>query len=126
MNGERESGAGTVVMTGIALTLLVLLSALVLLTQATIGASRAATAADLAALAAADAARGLTNGNPCMVAQEVVQKHQATLVSCRQTGPEGHVVEVSTSVHLSVLLGDATGRARAGPPPGPGPGTRAG
>ncbi len=104
-------------MTGIAVALLVLLGLLVVLVQATVGASRASTAADLAALAAADAARGLTEGEPCAVAGEVARKHDVDLVHCAQIGTTGHIVDVTTSLRISPILNDATGRARAGPPP---------
>ncbi|MBM7849539.1 secretion/DNA translocation related TadE-like protein [Arthrobacter roseus] len=104
-------------MAGIAFAILLLLAMLVILVQATVGASRASTAADLAALAAADVARGLTPGEPCAVAGEVASRHGVELKSCQQVGAQGHIVDVTTSVHISSLLGSANGRARAGPPP---------
>lgn len=114
---HHDKGAGTVMMAGIACAILLLLAMLVILVQATVGASRASTAADLSALAAADAARGLTQGEPCAVAGEVASRHDVELESCRQIGAQGHIVDVTTSVQISSLLGAASGRARAGPPP---------
>ncbi len=103
-------------MAGIACAILLLLAMVVILVQAAVGASRASTAADLAALAAADAARGLTQGEPCEVAGEVAGRHGVELESCQQIGAQGHIVDVTTSVQISYMLGAASGRARAGPP----------
>lgn len=113
----REHGAGTVLTLGIGLVLLVLLAATVMLVQASVAASKAATAADLAALAAADTARGLRSGDPCSVATETASRHGASVLSCEQSGPGGHIVEIRTAVDAAMVLPDATGRARAGPPP---------
>jgi secretion/DNA translocation related TadE-like protein len=98
---------------GLVVTLAAVL--LLLLAQSAVAASRAAAAADLAALAAADAARGITSGEPCAVAREVALKHNASMVSCSE-GPAG-TVQVSTGRSAGPLLGTATGLARAGPPP---------
>lgn len=114
---SRERGAGTVLTAGIGMALLILLAATALLIQATVAASRAATAADLSALAAADAARGLLNGDPCGIAAETSAQHGARMSSCIRLGGQGHIVEVRTAVDTPGLLPDATGRARAGPPP---------
>jgi secretion/DNA translocation related TadE-like protein len=97
--------------------LLALMSAVLLVVQAAVGAERAATSADLAALAGADAARGLVSGQPCEVALAVVVRHQAALVSCTINGTDRDIVEIATSVELPGPWGTATGRARAGPPP---------
>ncbi len=94
---------------------------LLLLAQAAVAASRAASAADLAALAAADAARGITSGEPCAVAGEVARLNNATIVACSE-GPEG-TVQVRAELSFGPFLGAARGLARAGPPPDPGNGT---
>lgn len=99
--------------------LLALMSGVLLLIEAAVGAERAATSADLAALAGADAARGLVPGQPCDVALAVVNRHQATLVSCTINGADRDIVEIATSIELPGPWGTATGRARAGPPPQP-------
>lgn len=111
-----ETGAGTVLMAGFAVLVLVMVGVVVLLLQASAAASKAATAADLAALAAADAARGLAPGDPCAVAGTVAEQHGARITECGigTTGPGTAIIRVS--VDLRGLLPDATGAARAGPP----------
>lgn len=109
-----ERGSGTILSLGLVAVLGVLLVGLLLLAQAGVMASRAATAADLSALAAADAARGLTSGEPCSVASSVAAEHGARLTGCKSTG--GEIVEVTTELLQPFLFGPATGRARAGPP----------
>jgi secretion/DNA translocation related TadE-like protein len=86
-----------------------------LLAQSAVMASRAAAAADLAALAAADAARGISAGEPCFVAAEVAVRQNARIVSCNEQG--GEIVEIQTELVARTMFGTATGRARAGPPP---------
>lgn len=113
----RESGAGTTLMAGIAMAALLLLSIVVLFAQASVAASRAATAADLSALAAADAARGLRDGSPCVIAAEVARHQNARLTGCSVEGESGHIVQVHTEVDSIPALPPASGRARAGPPP---------
>ncbi|MFJ6000951.1 Rv3654c family TadE-like protein [Arthrobacter sp. NPDC092385] len=112
-----ESGAGTLLMAGLALLALLLVASAALLLQAAAAASKAATAADLAALAAADTARGLSPGDPCSAAGTVAERHGAAVQACRigQTGPGTALVTVSVGV--PGLLPDALGTARAGPPP---------
>ena len=117
--GER--GSGTVLALGLGLAVIMAAALLLLLAQSAVAASRAAAAADLAALAAADAARGITPGEPCAVARDVALKNHATLRSCSE-GP-GSTVQVRTEVSAGPILGAATGLARAGPPPAEGSGT---
>ncbi|MBG6216149.1 secretion/DNA translocation related TadE-like protein [Arthrobacter sp. CAN_A6] len=114
---DKERGAGTVLMAGFALALLILVTGAVLLMQGAVSASRAATAADLSVLAAADAARGLREGEPCVLALEVAEKQGARLESCAAEGSTGHIYVVTTTVTAGGLLPSATGAARAGPPP---------
>lgn len=111
--GER--GSGTLLAAGLALTVLTLMSGALLFAQAAVFAGRAASAADLAALAAADALRGLTEGDPCTVALEVASRHGATVVSCVEGA--GQTVEVRTELVERSVAGPARGHARAGPPP---------
>jgi len=113
--GGRERGSGTVLAAALALVVMMAMGVMLLLAQSAVLASRAAAAADLAALAAADTLRGITNGDPCMVAAEVAARHGAALASCSE-GP-GQTVEVRTELGGNPLLGAATGHARAGPPP---------
>ena len=113
----RENGSGTVLALSMVFVLLALMSAVLMLVQISVATQRAATAADLGALAGADAARGLTTGEPCDVAHEVVVRQQATMVSCAIEGSDRDVVGVLASVELPAPWGTATRRARAGPPP---------
>lgn len=100
---------------GLGLVVVVVMALLLLLAQASAAASRAAAAADLAALAAADALRGVTTGEPCLVAAALAARHKATLVNCTEGADQS--VEVSMEMPAGPILGAATGRARAGPPP---------
>lgn len=50
--------------------------------------------ADIAALTAADAARGIREGEPCTIAQDLAKAHQMVLESCRQ---QEAIVEVVIS-----------------------------
>ncbi|WP_426996895.1 Rv3654c family TadE-like protein [Pseudarthrobacter sp. N5] len=109
-----ERGSGTVLAAGLAMVVMIAMALLLLLAQSAVMASRAAAAADLAALAAADALRGVTTGEPCVVAGEVAARHAARLLSCEE-GP-GHTVEIRTEMTTRMVVGTATGRARAGPP----------
>ena len=88
---------------------------IVLLAQSAAMAFRAAAAADLAALAAADAARGITPGEPCAVAADVARRNGARVLSCLEGA--GSTVQVRTELDIRTPLGGATGLARAGPPP---------
>lgn len=97
------------------MAVVMVMALLLLLAHAAAAASKAAAAADLAALAAADALRGVSAGEPCLVAAGVAARHEARLVSCTEEGDQS--VEVRTELSAGPLLGVATGRARAGPPP---------
>lgn len=114
---DHETGAGTVLMAGLALLALLLIGSAGLLLQAASAASRAATAADLSALAAADTARGLTAGEPCVVAAEVAARHGATVQDCAVGATGEGTVTVRVRIDLAGVLPDAVGAARAGPPP---------
>ncbi|WP_312856742.1 Rv3654c family TadE-like protein [Arthrobacter mobilis] len=122
--GGRQQGAGTVLAAGLALVLCMMLAALAGVVQAGLASARAGKAADLAALAAADAARGLVEGEPCTLAARVAGEQDAQLRGCRRSGTGGVVVDVDTAVPLPAVWGlftaghaEAAGRARAGPPP---------
>jgi secretion/DNA translocation related TadE-like protein len=110
-----DRGSGTVLALALGLVILIGAVLITMLGQAATMASRAAAAADLAALAAADAARGITAGEPCAVAAEVARRHEARILSCAE-GP-GNTVQVRTRVDAGAAFGAATGLARAGPPP---------
>lgn len=117
--GTREDGAGTVVAAGLAIAVLLLLTAVLWIGQAAAAADKAATAADLAALAAADAARGIASGEPCQVAAELASRHGAVLVSCTVMGANADSVQVEVQLQTR-LPWPAHGLARAGPPPATG------
>lgn len=100
----------------LSLTAVVVLLAAVLVAVGAVATTRhrAASAADLGALAAA----GRTLQGPsaaCAVAARVVQAADASLVSCRVSGP---VVDLAVVVRPAGVLGrwgEARSRARAGP-----------
>ncbi|WP_427129343.1 Rv3654c family TadE-like protein [Pseudarthrobacter sp. S9] len=112
-HGER--GSGTVLALGLGLVVIMATALMLLLAQSAVAATRAAAAADLAALAAADAARGITGGEPCAVAREIALRNDARVLSCSK-GP-GETVQVRTELSAGTILGAASGLARAGPPP---------
>lgn len=113
---QPEEGSGTV----LALTIIAALLVLTVVIAGLIGVAsanrRASAAADLSALAAADAYRGLTEGNPCAVAADLAERHGAHLESC--TFPDRpETVEVTVAVPVAGpmgVLGPARVRARAG------------
>ena len=109
-----ESGAGTVLGAGLVLAMLLLMTLVAGLAQAAVAAARAATAADLSALAAADAYRGLVQGDACRVAAEIALQNGAQLLEC--TLHPDLSVQVAVAVRTT-LPWAARGRARAGPPP---------
>ncbi|MGP4031889.1 Rv3654c family TadE-like protein [Pseudarthrobacter sp. 1C304] len=112
---DRERGSGTVLALGLAVLVVLAAVVVVVLAQSAASAFRAAAAADLAALAAADAARGLTPGEPCGVAADVARRNGARVLSCSEGS--GSTVQVRTELEVPTPLGRATGLARAGPPP---------
>lgn len=115
-NQRPEEGSGTV----LALTIIAALLVLTVVVAGLIGVvsanRRASAAADLSALAAADAYRGLTEGDPCAVAADLAERHGARLESC--TFPDRpETVEVTVAVPVAGpmgALGPARVRARAG------------
>lgn len=114
-----ELGSGTVLAMALGLLVITVTLWIVLLGQSMVMAFRAAAAADLAALAAADAARGITAGEPCRIADEVARRNGARLLSCSEGA--GGTVLVRTGISMGTVPGTATGSARAGPPPDPRP-----
>lgn len=113
---QPEEGSGTV----LALTIIAALLVVTVVIAGLIGVAsanrRASAAADLSALAAADAYRGLTEGDPCAVAADLAERHGAHLESC--TFPDRpETVEVTVAVPVAGpmgALGPARVRARAG------------
>jgi TadE-like protein len=111
-----EEGSGTVLALTIIAALLVVTVVIAGLIGAVSANRRASAAADLSALAAADAYRGLTEGDPCAVAADLAARHGAHLESCTfPDRPETVEVTVAVPVAGSMgILGPARVRARAG------------
>ena len=113
---QPEEGSGTVLALTIIAALLVLTVVIAGLIGVVSANRRASAAADLSALAAADAYRGLTEGDPCAVAADLAERHGAHLESCTfPNRPE--TVEVTVAVPVAGpmgMLGPARVRARAG------------
>ena len=111
-----EEGSGTVLALTIVAALLVVTVVIAGLIGVVSANRRASAAADLSALAAADAYRGLTEGDPCAVAADLAERHGARLESC--TFPDRpETVEVMVAVPVAGpmgVLGPARVRARAG------------
>ena len=82
-----EEGSGTVLALTIIAALLVLTVVIAGLIGVVSANRRASAAADLSALAAADAYRGLTEGDPCAVAADLAERHGAHLESWYVSGP---------------------------------------
>ena len=113
---HSEEGSGTVLALTIIAALLVLTVVIAGLIGVVSANRRASAAADLSALAAADADRGLTEGDPCAVAADLAERHGAQLESC--TFPDRpETVDVTVAVPVAGpmgVLGPARVRARAG------------
>lgn len=111
-----EEGSGTVLALTIIAALLVVTVVIAGLIGVVSANRRASAAADLSALAAADAYRGLAEGDPCAVAADLAERHGAHLESC--TFPDRpEAVEVTVAVPVAGpmgVLGPARVRARAG------------
>ena len=111
-NQYPEAGSGTVLALTIIAALLVVTVVIAGLIGVVSANRRASAAADLSALAAADAYRGLTEGDPCAVAADLAERHGAHLESCTfPNRPE--TVEVTVAGPMG-MLGPARVRARAG------------
>lgn len=113
---QPEEGSGTVLALTIIAALLVMTVVIAGLIGVVSANRRASATADLSALAAADAYRGLTEGDPCAVAADLAERHSAHLESC--TFPDRpETVEVTVTVPVAGpmgALGPARVRARAG------------
>lgn len=115
-NQRSEEGSGTVLALTIIAALLVVTVVIAGLIGVVSANRRASAAADLSALAAADAYRGLTEGDPCAVAADFAERHGAHLEAC--TFPDRpETVEVTVAVPVAGpmgALGPVRVRARAG------------
>jgi secretion/DNA translocation related TadE-like protein len=115
--GDDDSGLATIWAAGAVTVLVAMLVFALHLAAATSGRHRAEAAADLAALAAASHALDGEQA-ACAYAARVVHGMTARLVSCRIAGWEA-LVETSVTPALTPSgVGEARGRARAGPAQG--------
>lgn len=116
---DAERGSNTVTSLGLVCVLLVLGLTMAGLVGVVSANHRAATAADLAALAGADAARGLSSGQPCTVAAAVAGRNGASLAGCALPSELSGMVDVRVTIPIEgpfAFLGSAEGLSRAGPP----------
>ncbi|MFW0118561.1 Rv3654c family TadE-like protein [Rothia sp. P5766] len=119
LGDSPERGSGSLSVVGMVCALLIVGITCAGLIGVLAANHRAAQAADLAALAAADAARGLTSGDPCDRAQEVAQANRVNLVACALPPGLAGTADIRTSVDIAgpfAFLGPAQGISRAGPP----------
>lgn len=119
VGGAAERGSATVLAAALVALAAVLAVLVAGLASAVVARHRAASAADLAALAAASALSGSLDG-PCATAEVVAERNGARVSRCSVVATS---VDVSVEVRPAGVaghLGDAVGRARAGPGlPGP-------
>lgn len=116
---DAERGSNTVTSLGLVCVLLVLGLTMAGLVGVVSANHRAATAADLAALAGADAARGLSSGQPCTIAAAVAGRNGASLAGCALPSELSGTVDVRVTIPIEgpfAFLGSAEGLSRAGPP----------
>lgn len=108
---RAERGAGSILVVAIIATIVSALLLVAPLCRALVVRAEANGAADAAALAAADVARGLLPGVPCVIAASVATANGAKLDGCRVDG-----VIVTVRVSVAVLAFSVTAAATAGPP----------
>lgn len=121
---STERGSGTVLMIAVVCVAVLGLIVVLMFTAVAQAGAKAGTAADLAALAAADAARLLLPGEPCVVAAATSLANDAALAGCSRQGPRGETVKVRVEVPVTPVgwlppLARAHAEAKAGPPPQP-------
>ncbi|GAA4284633.1 hypothetical protein GCM10022261_21640 [Brevibacterium daeguense] len=113
--GVDDRGSSTVVSVAVGAAALGLTVGLGLGAQAFLAHARVDSAADLAALAAADAARGITPGEPCAVAQETAEHGGAEITECIAR-PDLGTAKVVAEIDLPSPLGSVSATAVAGTP----------
>ena len=107
---KNDRGAGTILAISILIIFFALFAASSLVSTHLLGFTRLQAATDSIALASADALRGVSTGNPCIVAKDIASNSQVVLERCRIVGFE---VFIETSLETLGLVHKA--RARAGP-----------
>ena len=107
---KNDRGAGTILAISILIIFFALFAASSLVSMQLLGFTRLQATTDSIALASADALRGVSTGNPCIVAKDIARNSQVVLERCRIVGFE---VFIETSLETLGLVHEA--RARAGP-----------
>jgi secretion/DNA translocation related TadE-like protein len=107
---KNDRGAGTILAISILIIFFALFATSSLVTTQLLGFTRLQATTDSIALASADALRGVSTGNPCIVAKDIASNSQIVLERCRIVGFE---VFIETSLETLGLVQKA--RARAGP-----------
>lgn len=106
-----ECGAGSILAVAILATIVATILLVAPLFRVLVIRAQMTGAADAAALAAADVARGILPGVPCVIAASVANANGAVLDECRVDG-----VIVTVRVSAAVLAFSVTAIATAGPP----------
>jgi secretion/DNA translocation related TadE-like protein len=105
-----DRGAGTILAISILIVFFALFAASSLVSTHLLGFTRLQATTNSIALAAADALRGVSTGNPCIVAKDIASNSQLVLERCRIVG-----FEVFIETNLETLGIVQKARARAGP-----------
>jgi secretion/DNA translocation related TadE-like protein len=107
---KNDLGAGTILAISILIVFFSLFAASSLVSTQLLGFTRLQATTNSIALAAADALRGVSTGNPCIVAKDIASNNQLVLERCRIVGFE---VFIETNMETLGIVHKA--RARAGP-----------
>jgi secretion/DNA translocation related TadE-like protein len=107
---KNDRGAGTILAISILIIFFALFAASSLVTTQLLGFTRLQATTDSIALASADALRGVSTGNPCIVAKDIASNSKVVLERCRIVG-----FEVFIETSLETLGFAHKVRARAGP-----------
>jgi secretion/DNA translocation related TadE-like protein len=107
---KNDRGAGTILAISILIVFFALFASGSLVSTQLLGLTRLQATTNSIALAAADALRGVSTGNPCIVAKDIASNSQIVLKRCRIVGFE---VFIETALETLGIVHEA--RARAGP-----------
>lgn len=107
---KSDSGAGTILAISILIMFFALFAATSLVSAQLLDFTRLQATTNSIALAAADALRGVSTGNPCIVAKDIASNNQIVLERCRIVG-----FEVFIETNRAALGVVQKARARAGP-----------
>ncbi len=107
---KNDRGAGTILAISILIVFFSLFAASSLISAQLLGFTRLQATTNSIALAAADALRGVSTGNPCIVAKDIASNNKLVLERCRIVGFE---VFIETNMETFGIVQKA--RARAGP-----------